>query len=91
MIAVLPDISIVITARESQSWLGSTSNFKPVARVGGDRMSPCEEHAWASVGVTVFEGTVTRVWVCERCLAWTREALDADAEVPWAETILADR
>ena len=54
-------------------------------------MSRCEEHAWASVGVTVVDGTVTRVWVCERCLAWTRERLDAEDEVPWAETVLADR
>jgi hypothetical protein len=54
-------------------------------------MSRCEEHAWASVGVTVVDGTVTRVWVCERCLAWTRESLDSGAEVPWDETVLVDR
>jgi len=53
-------------------------------------MATCDEHAWASVGVTVVEGTVTRVWVCERCLAWTRESLDPDAEVPWGETVIAD-
>jgi len=53
-------------------------------------MATCDEHAWASVGVTVVEGTVTRVWVCERCLAWTRESLTPDAEVPWDETVIAD-
>jgi hypothetical protein len=53
-------------------------------------VSLCEEHAWASVGVTVVDGTVTRVWVCERCLGWTREQLDPEMEVPWDETVLAD-
>jgi hypothetical protein len=46
----------------------------------------CPEHVWSSVGVTVVDGTVTRVWDCERCDAWTSEPLDDDRRVPWAET-----
>ena len=49
----------------------------------------CEQHAWASLGVTAVDGTVTRVWTCEHCPAWTREPLDPAAEVPWADTWLA--
>lgn len=49
----------------------------------------CAEHAWASVGVTVVEGEVTRVWACEHCPAWTREYLDREHLVDWDETWLA--
>ena len=51
----------------------------------------CAEHAWASVGVTVIEGTVTRVWACENCPAWSRQRLAEDAEVDWADTWLSER
>jgi hypothetical protein len=49
----------------------------------------CGEHAWASIGVTVVDGDVTRVWVCERCPAWTRELLDDATEVAWDDTRLS--
>lgn len=55
---------------------------------GGDDRR-CEEHAWASIGVTVVEGTVTRVGVCERCPAWSGERLDPTAEVDWEDTRLS--
>lgn len=51
----------------------------------------CAEHAWASIGVTVADGAVTRVWSCENCPAWSRQALGDDAEVDWAETWLSGR
>ena len=50
----------------------------------------CTEHAWASIGVTVFEGVVTRVWACEHCPAWSGEPLDPDTEIDWGDTWLAD-
>jgi cytochrome b subunit of formate dehydrogenase len=49
----------------------------------------CTEHAWASIGVTVVEGTVTRVWACEHCPAWTREGLMPEEEVDWDDTWLS--
>lgn len=52
---------------------------------------PCTEHAWASIGVTVVDGEVTRVWACENCPAWSRQALAGDTEVDWAETWLSER
>ena len=54
---------------------------------GGGQL--CGEHAWASTGVTVVDGEVTRVWVCERCPAWTREGLDDAMEVEWGDTRLS--
>ena len=51
----------------------------------------CAEHAWASIGVTVVEDAVTRVWACEDCPAWSRQPLDAENEVAWTETWLAER
>lgn len=54
-----------------------------------DEPELCREHAWASVGVTVVDGVVTRVWACEHCPAWTREDLDARFEVEWGETWLS--
>jgi hypothetical protein len=48
----------------------------------------CSEHAWGSVGVTTVDGAIVRVWVCERCSAWTREPLAAAAEVDWDDTWL---
>lgn len=51
----------------------------------------CEEHAWASIGVTVIEGEVTRLWACENCPAWSRQPLDPAAEIDWADTWLAGR
>lgn len=51
----------------------------------------CEEHAWASIGVTDIDGGMTRVWACENCPAWTSQPLSADAEIGWADTWLADR
>lgn len=50
----------------------------------------CEEHAWASVGVTVIDGEPSRVWVCEVCRAWSREVLDREDEVPWGSTVLGE-
>lgn len=50
----------------------------------------CREHAWASIGVTVIDGIVTRVWACEHCPAWTEEHLDDEYEVAWDDTWLAD-
>jgi hypothetical protein len=49
----------------------------------------CPEHAWASIGVTVIDGTVHRIWDCERCSAWTTESLSDDRHIPWAETDLS--
>ena len=51
----------------------------------------CDEHAWASIGVTVIDGEVNRVWACENCPAWSRHPLDPDAEVDWADTWLSGR
>lgn len=48
--------------------------------------SDCPEHVWSSVGVTVVDGTLARIWDCERCDAWTSEPLDDDHRVPWTET-----
>ena len=47
--------------------------------------SECPEHVWASVGVTVRDGVVVRVWDCERCAGWTTEPLDEAQHVPWDE------
>lgn len=49
----------------------------------------CRDHVWASIGVTIIDGTVHRVWDCERCTAWTNEPLDDDNRVQWAETDLS--
>lgn len=49
----------------------------------------CDDHAWASVGVTTVDGQVTRIWDCERCVVWTREPLDEADEIDWAETRLS--
>jgi hypothetical protein len=46
----------------------------------------CPGHVWASIGVTVMDGTTHRIWDCERCTAWTSEPLDEDRHVPWTET-----
>lgn len=51
----------------------------------------CTHHAWASVGIAAEGDSVVRIWLCEQCLAWTREPLDPAAEVPWSETHLAER
>ena len=51
----------------------------------------CETHAWASVGVVNREGSIGRVWKCERCPAWSVEPFDPDYETPWADTWLAER
>ena len=51
----------------------------------------CAEHAWASIGVTVVDGEVVRLWACENCPAWSRQPLEAENEVDWAETWLAGR
>ena len=45
----------------------------------------CPEHVWASIGVTAVDGTVHRIWDCERCTAWTKEPLDENRRVPWAD------
>ena len=49
----------------------------------------CPGHAWASVGVTVVDGTVHQIWDCERCTAWTSEPLDEDHHVAWGDTSLS--
>lgn len=49
----------------------------------------CPGHVWASIGVTVIDGTVHRIWDCERCTAWTDEPLGEDRRVPWADTELS--
>jgi hypothetical protein len=49
----------------------------------------CPEHVWSSVGVTVIDGSVHRIWDCERCTAWTNEPLDDDRRVPWPDTDLS--
>ena len=49
----------------------------------------CAEHAWASIGVTVFEGHVSRIWACEHCPAWTGEPLDREFEIDWDDTWLS--
>ncbi|MFB6171899.1 MAG: hypothetical protein ABEJ23_05145 [Haloarculaceae archaeon] len=54
---------------------------------GSDRF--CERHAWASVGVTVVDDDVTRVWICEQCPAWSGERLDPAAEIDWQDTRLS--
>jgi len=51
----------------------------------------CEDHAWASIGVTVIEGEATRLWACENCPAWSRQPLESEAEIDWADTWLAGR
>jgi hypothetical protein len=51
----------------------------------------CETHVWASVGVVTRDGTVSRIWECEQCRAWTAEPFDPDHEVPWDETWLSER
>ena len=50
----------------------------------------CPEHVWASVGVAVVDGTVTRVWTCERCTGWTGEPLEAERRVAWERTALSE-
>jgi|GEM_PF-1477176 len=50
----------------------------------------CAEHVWASIGVSVLEDQVTRVWACEHCPAWTRERLDDEYEIAWQQTWLAE-
>lgn len=49
----------------------------------------CSEHTWASIGVAVVDGTVTRIWTCERCSAWTKEPFDPERLVEWDETGLS--
>ena len=49
----------------------------------------CPEHVWTSIGVTVVDGTVNRIWECERCTAWTNEPLGEDWRVPWEDTPLS--
>ena len=49
----------------------------------------CEEHAWASIGVTALGNEVMRVWACEHCPAWTTEELDDRYRVDWSDTWLA--
>ena len=51
--------------------------------------SDCPEHVWASIGVTVLDGEVSRIWNCERCVAWTQERLDPDHRVDWDATTLS--
>lgn len=51
----------------------------------------CAEHAWVSIGVTDTDGDVARVWACENCPAWSRQRLDPEAEIDWADTWLAER
>jgi hypothetical protein len=46
----------------------------------------CPEHVWSSIGVTVIDGTTSRIWDCERCAAWTTEPLGDDRRVPWTDT-----
>lgn len=46
----------------------------------------CPEHVWSSIGVTVIDGTIHRIWDCERCGAWTAESLADDHRVPWSDT-----
>jgi hypothetical protein len=49
----------------------------------------CPDHVWASIGVTVIEGTVYRIWECERCTAWTNEPLEQDRRVPREDTAVS--
>jgi len=51
--------------------------------------SDCPEHVWASIGVTVLDGEVSRIWNCERCVAWTQERLDPAHRVDWDVTMLS--
>jgi hypothetical protein len=53
-------------------------------------MDLCQTHAWASVGVTNVDGDVVRVWTCENCPAWSKEPLDAERELDWADTKLSE-
>jgi len=53
--------------------------------------SVCENHAWATVGVVAWSGTIHRIWECERCPVWTAEPFGPDHEMPWEETWLAER
>lgn len=52
---------------------------------------PCDEHAWASVGIVTREGTVCRIWECEQCQVWTAEPFDSAHERAWDDTWLSDR
>ena len=49
----------------------------------------CPEHVWASIGVTVLDGEVSRIWNCERCVAWTQEHLDPSHRIDWETTALS--
>jgi hypothetical protein len=51
--------------------------------------SDCPEHVWSSVGITVVDGQLSRIWDCERCTAWTAELLDEDRHVEWGDTSLS--
>lgn len=55
---------------------------------GADR---CATHTWATVGVVSRDGTVSRIWECENCPAWTAEPFEPDAEFAWDDTWLAER
>jgi hypothetical protein len=50
----------------------------------------CETHVWASVGVATRDGTVCRIWECERCHVWTAEPFDPDRERDWDDTWLSE-
>lgn len=52
-------------------------------------VSECPGHLWASDGVAVVDGEVTRIWSCERCVAWTGQPLGSEARVDWDETALS--
>jgi hypothetical protein len=54
-------------------------------------VSTCETHAWVSVGVMTRDGTVYRVWECERCPVWTLAPFDPNYERDWDDTWLAER
>ncbi|MFW5924415.1 MAG: hypothetical protein ACOCSP_02310 [archaeon] len=51
--------------------------------------SECPEHVWSAIGVAVIDGTVSRIWDCERCTAWTSEPLADDRRVPWPDADLS--
>jgi len=52
-------------------------------------LADCPDHVWASIGVTVTDGTIHRIWECERCTAWTNEPLKENRRVPWGDTDLS--
>jgi len=49
----------------------------------------CPEHVWASIGVTVLAGEVSRIWNRERCVAWIHERLDPNHRIDWETTALS--